>query len=221
MHIFIKELGVLGTNGIVGGGLPLSLGPGIHAKLQKSGQVTVCFFSDGAANQGTFHESVNLAAVQQLPVVFVCENNSYATATRVDEVTLTKNFADRAAGYGIPGRVVNGNDVLDVYANSLEAVQRARSGKGPTLLECKTYRHFGHYVGENTSYRSQKEVDEWIAKDPIKLFKKHLLQENLMEQAEIEQTEKEVLAEIEQAKEFALQSPLPDPAGIEDYVFFD
>ena len=194
----------------------------MHAKLAGKGQVCVGFFGDGAANNGSFHESLNLAAIQQLPVIFVCENNLYATATAVREATLTKDFADRAAGYGMPGRAIDGNDVLEVYAAASEAVARARAGEGPTLLESKTYRKFGHYVGEDSSgYRSQEEVDAWMKRDPIKLFKEHLLQEKIMSEASIEQMEKEVVAQIEEAKDFAVKSPFPEPEEAFKHVLAD
>ena len=221
MHIFIREIGVLGTNGIVGGGIPLSVGAALHSKFKKNGQVSVGFFGDGASNQGTFHESLNLAAIQKLPVIFVCENNLYATATKVHEATLTEDFATRAAGYGMPGFVVDGNDVLDVYAYASKAIKRARSGQGPTLLECKTYRHDGHYVAEETSYRPKEEVEQWLQRDPIERFKRHLVQGEIFSENEINQIEKEIIAEIEQAEKFANQSPLPDPLDITKYVFAD
>ena len=221
MHIFAKELGILGTNGIVGGGLPLSLGAGMHAKLRKTGQVSVCFFGDGASNEGTFHESLNIAAVQHLPVLFVCENNLYGTATRVDKATLTKNFADRAAPYGMPGVIADGNDVVDVYKKAVVAVQRARAGEGPTLLECKTYRHGGHYVGEVSSYRPPEEVEAWHKRDPIKLFKQRLLDEGVMDEAAFGQMEQEIKAQVAAAEKFAIESPLPDGSEVLEHVFCD
>lgn len=178
------------------------------------------FFGDGAANQGTFHESINLAAVQHLPLVFVCENNLYATTTAVREATLTTDFADRAQSYGIPGKVVDGNKVLEVYENTRQAVDQARAGQGPTLIECKTYRHFGHYVGEpGTGYRTQEEVDAWLTKDPIKLFSQHLTENNIMDKESITQMEEQVKARIEEAVRFAAKSPYPEPEEALDYVF--
>jgi len=219
MHIFVREVGILGTNGIVGGGLPLALGGGMHAKLCKTKQVTVCFFGDGAANQGTFHESVNIAAVQQLPVIFVCENNLYATATRVNEATLTKNFADRARSYGIDGRVLDGNNVLEVYENALDVVTQTREGNGPTLIECKTYRHYGHYVGENADYRPQEEVDQWLRKDPIKLFSELLIEQKVLTKEQFEQMEQEAKVQIEEAEKFATESPFPQSNEVLQNVF--
>jgi acetoin:2,6-dichlorophenolindophenol oxidoreductase subunit alpha len=221
MHIFSKELGILGTNGIVGGGLPLSLGGAMHAKIRKTDQVSVCFFGDGASNQGTFHESINIAAIQRLPVLFVCENNLYATATRINEATLTKSVADRAAVYGVPGVSVDGNDVLAVYTAAHEAVERARKGNGPTLLECKTYRHYGHYVGENANYRPQQEVKGWLERDPIKLFLHHLIKDGVMTQGDVEQMELEVKAQVVEAERFASESPFPDASEVLQHVFAD
>jgi len=222
MHIFSKDLGIIGTNGIVGGGLPLALGAGMHAKLKNNGQVCACFFGDGAANQGTFHESLNLAALQRLPIIYVCENNLYATATKVEEATLTGDFAERAAAYRIPGVIVDGNNVIEVYQAATEAVNRARSNEGPTLLECKTYRHYGHYVGEDSSsYRPQAEVDAWLARDPVKVFGEYLVDENILDQNGMDAMEKEVIAEIEAAHQFASQSPLPDPKDVLKNVYID
>lgn len=221
MHIFSKEFGILGTNGIVGAGLPLSLGGAMHAKIHKTDQVSVCFFGDGASNQGTFHESINIAAIQKLPVIFVCENNLYATATRITETTLTKNISDRAAAYCIPGVSLDGNDVLAVYAAANEAVERARKGDGPTLLECKTYRHYGHYVGENANYRAPQEVKEWLERDPIKLFLNHLVEDGVMTKADVEQMESEVKTQIIEAEKFASESSFPDASEVLQHVFVD
>ncbi|OHB55542.1 MAG: pyruvate dehydrogenase (acetyl-transferring) E1 component subunit alpha [Planctomycetes bacterium GWF2_42_9] len=219
MHIFIKELGVLGTNGIVGGGLPLALGAGMHAKLNKTGQVAVCFFGDGAANQGTFHESINLAAIQRLPVIFVCENNLYATATKMTEVTLTKQFADRAQAYGIPGKTLDGNNVISIGKEANEAVCRAREGKGPSFLECLTYRHLGHYVGENTDYRPKEEVEMWLQKDPIVMLKKYLVDNGLIKNEVISQLECEMKNQIDAAVVFASESPYPEISDVNRHVF--
>lgn len=221
MHIFSKELGILGTNGIVGGGLPLSLGGAMHVKLRKTDQVSVCFFGDGASNEGTFHESLNIAAIQRLGVIFVCENNLYATATRVNEATLTKSFADRAASYEMPGISVDGNDVLAVYTVAAEAVERARKGQGPTLIECCTYRHYGHYVGENASYRPKEEVTMWLERDPIKLFSRILVRESIMTGDEIAAMEADVKMQVAEAEKFAAESPFPDAGEVLEHVFAD
>ena len=220
MHIYARQLGILGTNGIVGGGLPLSLGPALHAKLHRTAQVSVCFFGDGACNNGTFHESLNLAAVHDLPVVFVCENNLYATVTAVREATRTENFAERATGYGIPGVVVDGNDVLDVLEAATKAVARARKGEGPTLLECKTYRHFGHYVGEpGTRYRAPEEVEEWKKRDPIERFCKYLKDNGAMDSDGIRALKQQAAQEVLEALAFARASNHPDPSTASDHVW--
>ena len=211
MHIADFSVGVLGATAVVGAGLPIATGAALSIKLRKTDQVSVCFFGDGASNQGTFHESLNMAAIWQLPVVFVCENNLYAMGTRQTRVMRIENIADRAAAYGMPGVTVDGNDVLAVYKAAETAVERARKGEGPTLLECKTYRHKGHSRMDPAKYRPKEEVEEWLAKDPIKRLRSKLLEANIMSEAEMEEVEREVTAEIEEAVKFALESPYPEP----------
>ena len=211
MHIADFSVGVLGATAVVGAGLPIATGAALSIKLRKTDQVSVCFFGDGASNQGTFHESLNMAAIWQLPVVFVCENNLYAMGTRQTRVMRIENIADRAAAYGMPGVTVDGNDVLAVYKAAETAVERARKGGGPTLLECKTYRHKGHSRMDPAKYRPKEEVEEWLAKDPIKRLRSKLLEANIMSGAEMEEVEREVTAEIEEAVKFALESPYPEP----------
>jgi len=211
MHIADFSIGMLGATAVVGAGLPIAVGAGLSAKLRKTDQVVVCFFGDGASNQGTFHESINMAATWHLPVIFVCENNLYAMGTRQSRIMAIENVADRAAAYGIPGTVADGNDVLAVYEITQKAVERARKGEGPTLIECKTYRHKGHSRVDPAKYRPKKEVEEWLAKDPIKRFKQKLLQTNTLTETELQQTEKEVSTEIEEAVKFAKESPHPTP----------
>jgi len=211
MHVADPSIGVLGASGIVGGGIPLAVGAGLSAKYRKTDQVAVSFFSDGASNQGTFHESVNLAAIWDLPVIFVCENNLYAESTPVWESTRAKNIADRAVGYGIPGAVVDGMDVIAVYEEAMKAVGRARQGKGPTLIECKTYRFEGHEVGEDWhTYRTDKEVEEWKSRCPITRFRNTLINRNVITKNEIEKIEQEVKRQLDEAIRFAEQSPEPD-----------
>jgi pyruvate dehydrogenase E1 component alpha subunit len=171
----------------------------------------VCFFGEGASNQGTFHESINMASTWKLPVIFVCENNLYAMGTRQSTVMAIENVADRATAYGIPGIVVDGNDVLAVFEATQKAVERARKGEGPTLIECKTYRLKGHSRVDPAKYRPKEEVEEWLTKDPIKRFKEKLLQTKTLTEPEIKQTEKEVSNEIEEAVKFAMESPYPAP----------
>jgi pyruvate/2-oxoglutarate/acetoin dehydrogenase E1 component len=212
MHMADAGVGMLGASGIVGGGIPLAAGAGLSIKMRGSNQVAVAFFGDGASNQGTFHESVNLAAIWHLPVIFVCENNQFAEATRVSDVMLVKNVADRAVAYGIPGVTVDGMNALDVYTAASEAVERARAGKGPTLLECVTYRYEGHGEGDNwTTYRSNEEVQEWRKRDPITAFKALMLQQNFAETTELGSIENWAQQEITAARVFAEKSPLPAP----------
>jgi len=211
MHIADFSIGMLGATAVVGAGLPIAVGAGLSAKLRNTDQVVACFFGEGASNQGTFHESINMASTWKLPVIFVCENNLYAMGTRQSTVMAIENVADRAVAYGIPGVVVDGNDVLAVYEAAQRAVERARKGEGPTLIECKTYRHKGHSRVDPAKYRPKEEVEEWLAKDPIKRFKEKLLQTNTLTESEIQQIEKEVSAEIEEAVKFAMESPYPAP----------
>jgi pyruvate dehydrogenase E1 component alpha subunit len=211
MHIADFKIGMLGATAVVGAGLPIAVGAGLSAKLRKTDQVVACFFGEGASNQGTFHESINMASIWKLPVIFVCENNLYAMGTRQSRVMAIENVADRAVAYGIPGVVVDGNDVLAVYEATEKAVERARKGEGPTLIECKTYRHKGHSRVDPAKYRPREEVEEWLAKDPIKRFKEKLLQTNTLTESKIQQIEKEISDEIEEAVKFAMESPYPAP----------
>ena len=211
MHIADFSIGMLGATAVVGAGLPIAVGAGLSARLRKTDQVVACFFGEGASNQGTFHESLNLASTWKLPVIFVCENNLYAMGTRQSVVMNVADVADRGAGYGIPGVVVDGNDVLAVHEAARAAVERARKGEGPTLIECKTYRHKGHSRVDPARYRPKEEVSEWLSRDPIKLLRQRLTKENRMQPGELEKVEKEIAAEIEEAVRFALDSPFPEP----------
>jgi pyruvate dehydrogenase E1 component alpha subunit len=210
-HIGDMKRGMLGTNGIVGAGLPLACGPALVAKVKGTRQVSASFFGEGATNQGAFHEALNLAAVWKLPVLFVCENNLYSEATPVDYAIKIKNIADRANAYGIPGVVIDGMDFFDVYAKALQAVHRARSGGGPTLLEAKTYRYFGHYEGDAMKYRARAEEQSYRDRDPITSFRRRVLAECLLTAAECEETEMKAIAAIESAVKAAEQAPLPGP----------
>jgi len=211
MHIADFSIGMLGATAVVGAGIPIAVGAGLSISLKGEDRVVVCFFGDGASNQGTFHEGINMASIWKLPVLFVCENNLYAMGTRQSMAMAIENVADRAAAYGIPGVVVDGNDVLAVYEVACKAVERARKGEGPTLIECKTYRQKGHSRVDPARYRPKEEVEAWLLKDPIKRFREKLLKENILGEVEIRQIENEVLGEIEEAVKFAIESPLPDP----------
>jgi pyruvate dehydrogenase E1 component alpha subunit len=211
MHIADPSLGILGANGIVGAGIPIATGAGMSSKLLKTGRVAACFFGDGGANQGTFHEAINIASAFDLPVIYVCENNLYGVGTLQSQVRKVEDIGDRAAAYAIPGRVVDGNDVLAVYEASAEAVARARSGNGPTLIECKTYRWRTHFEGEPDTYRPPEEVEAWLKREPIAPYRQYLIQEGILDEQEAARIEAEVIGELDAAVEFARASPLPEP----------
>ncbi|MBN1437204.1 MAG: hypothetical protein JW936_09015 [Sedimentisphaerales bacterium] len=221
MHLYAPAVGLFGTNGIVAGGMPLAAGLGLSAKVRDSGQVAVCFFGDGAVNHGAFHESINLAAVQDLPVVFVCENNLYATCTALADSTKNADVAGKAAAYGIPGVAVDGNDVLAVRQAAAEAVERARQGQGPTLIESRTYRVVGHHEGDvlTGTYRTEEELEQWKKRCPIMNYQQHLLKTGTADNADLEEIAQRVENIIEEAVQFALASPQPDPATATKHVW--
>ncbi len=219
MHIADVDRGMLGANGIVGAGLPLACGAALSAKVRGTDQVAACFFSDGAANQGTFHESLNLAAVWRLPAVFVAENNGYAETTSADYSIRVPDIAARAAGYGIPGEVVDGMDVFAVADAAARAIARARRGEGPTLLECKTYRYYGHFEGDTIKYRTRAEEQSYRERDPIAGFRRRVLAEGLLAESRLAAVDERVRATLEQAKAFARESPLPEPEECLDDVY--
>ena len=221
MHIADVSLGIIGANGIVGAGLPIANGAALSAKMRGTDQVTVCFFGDGASNQGTFHEALNLASIWALPVIFVCENNLYAMSTPQSYHTKIEYIAHRSRSYGIPGVIAGGNDVLDVHAKVYKAVRRARRGEGPTLIECRTYRKLGHYVGDPAVYRPDEEENEWEKLDPIALFRSHLVESKTAASEELDAIEEEVKAEIEAAIDFAKNSPDPSPEAALEDVYTD
>lgn len=224
MHVFDKEKGVLGANGIVGGGIPIVTGGALSAQLENKGRVAMCFFGDGATNEGAFHEALNLASVWKLPVVYVCENNQYGEFTPLAQTTAVQCLAQRSASYGIPGVTVDGNDVEAVLGVAEEAIARAREGQGPTLLECVTYRWHGHFHGEEAllgtrSYRDRKEVEEWKARCPIARYKSKLVEEKVVTPSDIAKLEEGAQAEIDRAVEFAQRSPMPKgPDALEDVL---
>ena len=213
MHLFDVGIGLMGGNGLVGGGLPLALGTGYSALYRGTDQATVCFFGEGASCQGSFHESLNMAAIHGYPILYVCENNLYAATTQVDRHCPIDNIADRADAYGIAGRVVDGNDVLAVHAASSDAIARARQGGGPTLIECKTYRHRPHCM-VIPEHRDEEEIARWKARDPIDLYQARLLDEALASREDVDRVSAEVDRELEEALAFANRSPFPDPAGV-------
>jgi pyruvate dehydrogenase E1 component alpha subunit len=211
MHIADVNKGMLGANGIVGGGFPLATGAALTAKHNKRGQVAVCFFGDGAANQGTFHESLNLAGIWKLPVVYVAENNGYAESTPVTYHMSCRDIAERAAGYGMPGVSVDGLDVFAVYEAAGEAIARARRGEGPSLIECKTYRYYGHFEGDTQTYRTKDEMDAFRARDPILALRRSLRARNLASEEELNGIEQRVQERIDDAWTYAESAPYPAP----------
>jgi TPP-dependent pyruvate/acetoin dehydrogenase alpha subunit len=209
MHLATPEFGVLGANGIVGAGIPLATGAALSSKLLKNGKVAVCFFGDGASNQGTFHEAINIASAFDLPCVYVCENNLYSVGTKQSKVRKVEHIADRAVGYAIPGITIDGNNVEEVYNTIQEAVKRAREGKGPTLVECLTYRWGTHHNAETDTYRPPEEVAEWKKKCPIKRYARVLVEEKTATEKELADIEAEVVRELEEAVDFARKSEKP------------
>jgi len=211
MHIADVDIGILGANGIVGAGIPIATGAALSAQMRGTDQVAICFFGDGAANTTRFHEGINLASIWKLPVVYVIENNQYAESTPISYAANIANLADRAAAYGIPGITVDGNDVLAVYEAVGEAVARARKGEGPALVEGKTYRYRGHFEGDQQTYKTKNEVEEWMKKDPIPRFKKKLIEMGVLTEKEAGEIDQAMLKELDEAVKFAKESPLPAP----------
>ena len=219
MHLMDLSVSAMPSNAIVGANIPIATGSALGFKLRGSDQVAVSFFGDGAANIGSFHEGINLAAVKDAPVVFVCENNLYAASTHMSLTTRITDIAERAEGYGIPGRVVDGMDVLAVHRSALEAVQRARSGQGPTLLEYKTYRYRGHSRGDPGNYRTEEEFEAWQDRDPVERFRKQLIAEFNQKPEQLEEIQQQCQKEVEAAVEFALQSREPPGEASLEPVF--
>ncbi|EKF41878.1 thiamine pyrophosphate-dependent dehydrogenase E1 component subunit alpha [Nitratireductor indicus] len=220
MHIADVTKGNLGANGIVAGGIPIAVGAALTAKKMKNGKVVVSFFGDGANNEGAFHEALNMASIWKLPVVFVCENNGYGMSTSVARATAVKNIADRAAAYAMPGEIVDGNSVADVAAAAHRAIERARNGEGPSLIECKTYRYRGHSKSDRNRYRTKEEIEEWMTqRDPIEHFEEELQEFGVIDLAGIEAIREDVAKEIAAGIEFAKESPMPDVANLEKYVY--
>lgn len=217
-HICVAELGFLGTNGITGGGLPMATGAALSFKLRRVPGVSLAFFGDGATNQGTFHESLNMAGLWKLPAVYLCENNFYAMSVPLAQATSVEDLSSRAVSYGIPGRRVDGMDPLAVQAAVAEAVERARGGGGPTLLEALTYRHLGHSKSDQRVYRTREEEALWLERDPIRRWRERLAGAGAGEE-ELRQIEVEVEAAIDAAVAFAEGSPEPDPADARRGVY--
>lgn len=219
MHIADFHIGILGANGIVGGGGPLATGAALSCKYRKNDGVAMCFFGDGASNQGTTQEALNMASAWKLPLVFINENNGYGISCPQSKSMAITDVADRAAAYGMPGVVVDGNDVLAVYEAVSAAVARARKGEGPSLIECKTYRWRGHFEGDPVVYRPDGELQEWLAKDPLPRFAKKLVDSGTATQAELDAIEADVKKQVDEAVVFAESSSFPEPAELLDDVY--
>ena len=221
MHICDLAKGNLGANAIVGGGIPIAVGGALAQKMRGSAHVTVSFFGDGASNQGTFHESLNLASVWKLPIIFVCVNNLYAISVPTSRSTSVTDIADRAAGYSMPGRVADGNDVVELLDAFSVCLRRARAGEGPSLLEAKTYRWKGHWTGDPEVYRTRGEVASWMEREPIGRFRKVLLENQMASADELDALEARAKDEAAEAAQFALDSPEPDPAHVMDGMYVE
>ncbi len=221
MHIADFSIGILGANGIVGGSLGIATGAAFSAKYRKSGQVSVAFFGEGGANQGLFYESLNMAVLWKLPVIYVCENNQYGEYTPYMKVT-AGNLIDRAKAMGAAAIRVDGNDPLAVFEAAEKAVARARKGEGPSFIECLTYRYTGHHVGEpGKGYRPPEEIEEWHRRDPLTRFEKHLIENGIASGSDIESVQDEVAQTISDAVDFGLKAPYPDLSELTMHVFVE
>ncbi len=219
MHIADPDLGILGANGIVGGGIPIGVGAAYGCRVRESGQVVVCFFGDGAASQGGCHEAMNIASLWKLPVLFVCEHNGYAEMTPHTVHGSVRDLSVRAAAYDMPGRTVDGNDVLAVFASVEAAAGRARNGEGPTLLECKTYRVRGHFEGDPQRYKPAEEQVRWKERDPLALFRAHLAAPGGVTVDALDRIDRDVESAVREAVTFAEAAPLPTPTEVTTHVY--
>lgn len=221
MHIADMSRGILGANGIVGGGMGIAVGAALASQMLKNGKITVCFFGDGALNEGILHEVSNLAAIWKLPVVFLCENNLYGMSGCIEEMLALgpRGFLSRADAYGIPALECDGMDVIDVFMAAKEAVVRARAGEGPTYVVAHTYRYLGHHVGDPLSYRDRQEPELWKKLDPIPAYGRLLVQQGLAKEAELEKWAKEAKAAIQEAVSFAEESPEPESQILMEGLF--
>ena len=223
MHLADFSIGILGESGILGSAIPTAVGAALGSMLQGNDRVAVPFFGDGASNEGAFHESINLASIWKLPVVFLCENNQYAVSSSFKKMVASENISDRSAAYNIPGVLVDGQDVVAIHEVMVEAVARARAGQGPSLIEGRTYRYHDHSLGlgriVRAPYRDEAEVEEWKKRDPIDLHVDRLLSQGIATQAEIDQIDNEVLKQIDDALVFARESPYPEPEALFEDMF--
>jgi pyruvate dehydrogenase E1 component alpha subunit len=219
MHIADLDMGILGANGIVGGGMGIATGAALSAKMRGSGQVCICFFGDGGINQGAFHENANLASIWKLPVIYFCENNQYAMSMSSKRANAVADLSVRAVSYNMPGVNVDGMDVLAVEEAVAKAVERARAGEGPSLIVATTYRFEGHNIGDPQPYRTKEEVEEWRKRDSIERFRQYLVKEGIATAAETEAIEKKVRQRIDDAVQFARESPEPELSSVEEDVY--
>ncbi|MFC2013007.1 thiamine pyrophosphate-dependent dehydrogenase E1 component subunit alpha [Chloroflexota bacterium] len=219
MHCIAVDVGMMGGDGSLGCGMPIGTGLATALKMKGSDQIVVVYFGDGTSNEGRFHEGLNMASVWKAPIIYLCENNLYGLSVPVSKATNIKNIADRAAGYGIPGVIADGMDVLAMYDAVGKAAARARAGEGPTLIEAKTYRYHGHFEGEAEVYRTKEEVQKWRKKDPIDKFRAQLIAANILTEESAGEIDKEILAELDKAVEFSLNSPFPEPESALEYVY--
>ncbi len=219
MHIANVDCGMLGASGVVASGIPIATGAAFSSKFLENGKVTISFFGDGASNNGTFHECLNLASIWKLPIIFICENNGYAITVPAKISTSVKDIATRAAGYDMPGVIVDGKDVEQIYMAVSTAAARARDGKGPTLIEAKTYRFEGHWIGDPQVYRQKEEVQCQINCDHLPIYEKKLVKENIMSEPDMENIKKEIENELEEAVRFAKESAFLDVSKVTDDIF--
>ena len=222
MHIADLDAGNLGANGIVGGGMGIAVGAALTQQMHKTGKIVVCFFGDGATNEGVFHEAVNMASIWNLPVIFYCINNGYGISADIKKMTNIQHIHERSAAYGIPGMFIpDGNNVIDVYEGFQKAVEHVRSGKGPVLIESVTYRWLGHSSSDPGKYRTREEVEEWKKKDPIENLRKYLLENEIASAEELDQIQEEVKEAVEASVKFAEESPFPPLESAFEDIYAD
>jgi len=222
MHIAAVDLNILGATGVVGDGIPIASGAALGCKMRKLDNVVVAFFGDGAMSTGAFHEGVGLAASWDLPVVFVCSNNMYALSTSVKSYTKLKELSDKAKAYGIPGVTVDGNDAVAVAEVASQAIERARDGRGPTLIVGNTYRYYGHHMGDpGTSYRAKEEIEEWKKQDPIARLRAQLVQKKVLTESELEEIQTAITQELDEAVKFAVESPEPEVEEALEDIYYE
>ena len=219
MHIADVKSGNLGANGVVGGSIGIATGAALTCKMKKNGKIVVCFFGDGAANQGIFHSSINMASIWDLPAIYLCENNVYGMSTSIKEAFNIEKISDRKSAYGIEGLTIDGNDLVEVFNTVSYFAGRCRTGKGPVLIESLTYRWSGHSKSDAQVYRTREEIKKWVEKDPIKRYRDILINGKILTEKDDRNLENEVIKKLQEASEFAKESPFPDPSEVEDDVY--